>query len=365
MKKMIWSLMLMAIVLPMAFGAQTSIIVTMLRTSPNPIEPGQYANVWFQIENRGDMDADNFVFTLDPKFPFSVYPGESASKYIGTLKMYEPVIVKYKIYVNDNAVEGWNDLNYKYSMTSFSNITVYGKSEVYVSYAPQIQVIDVSPKNIGVMKQAKINITLINLGHGEARHVKIELSPLQGGVTILGSNTVYFNSILPEGRKTASFDVMAPNSYGAESIPIIITYEDNNGTVETHTYGIGINVNGEPHIDVILKGVSDGSAELEVINDGPVGAKFVKATVSGKSNEDFYIGDLDSDDFDIIDVPLHGQGVQNITVNVMYQTPNLESRNSTHVIEVENKVSSRRMPWTWIILAVVVVALIVYKWVKK
>lgn len=354
------------LILPIGFSANTNMIVTLLRTSPSPVEPGQYANVWFQIENRGDMNAKNFVFTLTPKFPFSVYEGDSPEKYIGTLKMYEPVIVKYKIYVDENAVEGWNELDYKYSLTSFSNITVYGKSEIYVTYAPQLQIISVNPKDIEIMKKSYINMSIINLGHGEARNVRVTFDTSSTDVKMMGSNTKYIKSILPNEKVTVMFEIMSSDSNGVEIVPVHITYEDNNGTIETQNYNIGINVYGEPNIDVVAE-TSNNDASVEIINNGPVGAKFVETSILvDDQTHKFYIGDLNSDDFDIVDVPLSGYGTHKLNVNVTYKTPELKERKYSTTISVLTAEKKSSPYGTIIVIVLVLVAIAIFwKKVKK
>ncbi len=354
--------MLLAMMIPIGFS-DNRIIVTLIRTSPTTVEPGQYSYVWFQIENTGDSNVNNFRFTLKPKFPFSLSRSDDPTKYIGTLKMYEPVVVKYKIYTSNDAVEGWNDMDYEYS---YNDVKVSEKSEIYVSYIPQLQIISVSPTDISVDKKSKIDVTTINFGHGDARNVRITFDTSKTNLKIIGSNTFYYKNISSGNSVTTSFFVMGSSDENVESIPVTMTYEDNEGNYQEKAYSIGINVFGKPNIYSIIKEIDNDHVLIEIINDGPVESKFVKAvaSVNGKTYK-YYIGDLDSDDFDIIDIPLSSDGKNSINVTITYDTPELESMNVTSVFDVDIPQKSEGNGRTGIIIVfVLVAAFIAYRLVR-
>ncbi|MCK5177287.1 MAG: hypothetical protein KAQ92_06175, partial [Candidatus Aenigmarchaeota archaeon] len=73
------------------FGATTympdthHIDVGLLNQQPDPVEPGKYVEVRFNVINTGLEDAKNVLFEIDPEFPFSLDSGTDALKNLGTI----------------------------------------------------------------------------------------------------------------------------------------------------------------------------------------------------------------------------------------------------------------------------------------
>ena len=93
-------------------GYTQNIIVNLVKQEPDPVEPGKQVEVTFKLDNNGTA-ANGAVFEIVPEYPFSLLPGESSSKYIGSLGTSQygrySVTVKYKLKVADYAA----DDNYK------------------------------------------------------------------------------------------------------------------------------------------------------------------------------------------------------------------------------------------------------------
>src|SRR3989338_11621377 len=91
MKKYIMIIMF-ALVAGIAFAAVNTqyighapdLRVTLSIQDPDPVEPGKEVEVSFKIENNGTT-ADNVIFEILPEYPFSLIPGESPAKSIGTI----------------------------------------------------------------------------------------------------------------------------------------------------------------------------------------------------------------------------------------------------------------------------------------
>ncbi len=351
--------------------ASSNINVVSLRTNPYPAEPGQYMDIWIQVENTGDAKVNNFKFTLEPEYPFSFYKGENATRYISTLGIYEPVVLKYKLYVDENAVEGWNDLKYKYNA---GNVWVEMKTKIYIAHKPRLELVSVNPSEIEIGKTSNISLTVKNMGHAEARNIKVELNTLSTDVKVVGSDTRYVSSLDVDDEKSFNYKIVSDSSNtGVELVPVTIYYEDLNGTQQSFMSYIGLNIIGEPNINVILRdeypkpsvnGKSDIS--VEVINSGPVQAKFVyvnASTPAGEIEKDkVYVGDLDSDDFDIVDFNIHLKdtpGRKPLYVTVSYQNPEYKNEVISKTIYFDVEKNSQNSSNTYIFLGVVVALVVV------
>ena len=99
-----------------------NIDVTMVNQIPDPVEPGQYVEVRFKFENTGSENAEDIEVQILPDYPFSLEPGDSQTKYIGSAHGRQigdiGIIVKYRLKVDENAVEGANDIELRYRINN-------------------------------------------------------------------------------------------------------------------------------------------------------------------------------------------------------------------------------------------------------
>src|SRR3989338_8056188 len=82
--------------------------VTMINQEPDPAEAGRYVTLRFKLENTGTDIAKDVTVELLIKYPFSLEPGESATKYIGSIRERQMgdtgVIVDYRVRVDEKAI---------------------------------------------------------------------------------------------------------------------------------------------------------------------------------------------------------------------------------------------------------------------
>jgi hypothetical protein len=134
MKKILYLLVLASILLSSSLAESTSVFnttsgviitgisylrATLVNQDPSPADPGGYVEVLFKIENRGTKNADNASLELIPEYPFSLDPGVSAVTNLGTINGLQigdnAFLVRYKLKVDKDAVNGDNEIKLKYS----------------------------------------------------------------------------------------------------------------------------------------------------------------------------------------------------------------------------------------------------------
>lgn len=83
--------------------------VTVAKYEPYPAEPNSYVDVWIKVENIGTQEALNVRMNLMPEFPFSTDANQASSKDFGVISVGNAEIVKFKIRVDKDAVQGTKD----------------------------------------------------------------------------------------------------------------------------------------------------------------------------------------------------------------------------------------------------------------
>ncbi len=89
--------------------SEANLQVVQLRYEPYPANPGDYVTVWIKAENIGNTFTKDAVFKLIPEYPFSLDSSQDAIKSFGNLNT-EPVVLEYKLKVDENAVDGINEI---------------------------------------------------------------------------------------------------------------------------------------------------------------------------------------------------------------------------------------------------------------
>ena len=287
-----------------------------LKYKPYPAEAGKYMDLWIKIENTGMEDAKNVTCVLLPSYPFYLDPNENATRNIGKLPGAEEVILQYKIRIDSNAVEGWNEMKIK-CRTKSSDTWIVHKFEIYVeSKIPEFAVglITSEPSKLFPdSEENKLSVEIQNIGTGKAELVTAELL-LPEGITPSESYSNIANlGTIEEGEsRTAEFYIdvgkhVAPGSYEAK---LIIKYRDSNNNrneYRNQTLNIEINVKPLPlfeieNITTLPRKISQGdkvTLKLGIKNVGFKEAKSVSVKIYKQSDQPFdfhekydYVGNL-------------------------------------------------------------------------
>ncbi|MEM4268214.1 MAG: COG1361 S-layer family protein [Candidatus Woesearchaeota archaeon] len=334
--------------------ADEAIVVTLLNQDPDPAEPGQYVNVRLKIENIGNLPATDFILSFEPKFPFSLDSNEIANKsfaVVGPLmKDDQRIVVKYKVRVSRDAVDGTNIMRFKYMYKDKNGVLKEFAKDFEIdvqSLDPTIavQTISTNPKIFEPGKKGTIEVTVKNIASSPIRQVSVKLDLMltslasYGTSSTLSTSSSKFSSVLdtlpfanmdgpteqkiaylkPNEEATFAYNIMVYPS--AESrvykIPLIITFYDEQGNQITKTDLVGIVVGSTPELEVLLDSYdvtmpgTSGRVTIKFVNKGVSEIKFV--TVKLMSNDDHkllsaeqdYVGNIESDDFQTSDFRIY------------------------------------------------------------
>lgn len=240
MKKILYLLILISILSSPVFADilstnSTGTIVTgtsylqvnLVNQDPYPADPGAYVNLLFKVENRGTNNADNTTIELMPQYPFSLDPGVSSIQNLGTVNGLQTggnaFQVRYKVKVDDNALNGDNEIKLKYSDTDGS-IT---------------QTLNVSVTNprtdFDVVVQDSTTLAIANIGNNTASSVIVRI-PQQENFRVNGTSAAIIGN-LNAGDYTLTtfqlFSIRSNTSNSTNNLTVEISYTDTLGIRRT------------------------------------------------------------------------------------------------------------------------------------
>ncbi|MFC1800625.1 COG1361 S-layer family protein [Nanoarchaeota archaeon] len=385
----------------------------LMNQGPDPAEPGGYVELRVKVQNTGDEFATDTVFELMPQYPFSFDPGESSQIKIGTMYARQVgtdgVILYYKLRIDKNAVEGNNQLKLRYKTTNTGWIELKPFDVRIRTYDSILSVdsVESEPEVIAPGETAKVKIKLKNVADSLLKDIKVNI----GLVTIysLGtSSTLTELPLTPIGstnEKTVEkldsgemvdveFDLVADADADSKmyKVPITITYSDEvNMNYSINNY-IGLKIGDTPGLSTILESSTThtsgtkGEATIKFINKDAVDVKFLYLTLKPSddfkllSNEEVYIGNIDSDDYETTDVELFikpgAKNPVNIPVAIEYKDPNNKKYNKNLNLKLQLYTKSEAVQYglqkkssrvgLFIVIAIIGAGLYLYRrWKKK
>ena len=106
--------------------------ITLINQEPEPAAPGSFVELKFMIENLGGDSAQEVELQLVENYPFTVYE-DSNIKFLGTIQGRqmddEGQIVKFRVRIDDNAIDGEHVVQLKYRHKSSNGKTSWIKTD--------------------------------------------------------------------------------------------------------------------------------------------------------------------------------------------------------------------------------------------
>lgn len=329
---------------------------TLVNQEPDPVEPGKYVNVRFKIENRGSKNAEDVTLELLPEFPFSIDKKSDAIKKIGSVHGMQigelGVIVKYRVRVDENAVEGENILKLRYK-TENSGWVELDDFKIDVRTADALLIISsIDPGKIIQGKIVPVTIGFKNLGDSWLRNIRVKLN--LDGIPIApidSSNEKVIRKIMGNSEKELTFKLMAEGDAKSNiyKIPIELRYLDNVGTRYTSNISIGLIIGSMPDLSVVIdstniySSLKKGEVTIKFVNKGSADIKFlnVKLMESGGydiiSSDEVYIGNVDSDDYETAEFELFVKKTKEKEIDVPLKITYNDANNKEYIKDVKLK----------------------------
>ncbi|MCD6477391.1 MAG: hypothetical protein J7K87_00080 [Candidatus Aenigmarchaeota archaeon] len=257
MKYKLMAIALMLCLIPSAVVAQTytttgysppgetpSFRINLLKYDPYPAEPGKYMTLWIEVYNTGTNTAKNVVFELEPEYPFSLDSNENATREFSSIPGLFTVVLQYKVRVDTDAVDGWNEIKLKYKIGNGD--WVEKKSEIYVNKAPneaELTPLFVSADPIPYPGgETKLTINIANVAPGSAYYTIVKA---ESPIATIPVNKIFVGTLDADDFESVEFDMKIKDNIKPGRYPVYIkSYYKNedykkvetNGTVYIQVY---------------------------------------------------------------------------------------------------------------------------------
>ncbi len=351
-----------------AYESEGVLDITFVNQDPDPVEPGQYVDIRFKITNLGTEPITGIELELLPDFPFSLDPGEEAEKKIALLDPLQKAdagfILKYKVRVDSNAVEGTNTIRLSY-MTSRGTPTMQ-EFDIDVQTLDAnlgIVSVDTNPETVLPGTGFDLTIKVKNLADSTLRDVSIKLDTLldsiSGGSSATTKSEILdavpfapvksatekrIRNIEPGDEVIFSYSLIAYPDAAAKvyKIPLQVSYADGLGNSYSKNDVVGILVSAEPDLSVVLeesgidRAASEGVIVVSFINKGLTDVKFVDVILRESSAYDIrsarevYIGNIDSDDYETADYALYVYETNATSVPLLLEYDYMDANNNPY-----------------------------------
>jgi len=297
--------------------------ITLVNQEPDPVEPGKYVDVRFKIENRGSKNAEDVILELLPEYPFSIDKKSDAIKEIGSVHGRQignlGVIVKYRVRVDENAIEGENILKLRFKVKDSLWVEL-DDFEINVRTRDALLVVSsIKPERITQGVITPVTIGFKNLGDSWLRNIEVKLN--LGGIPIApigSSNEKVIRELMGKEEKKLTFKLIAEGDADSNiyKIPVETKYLDNVGTRYSKNVSIGLVVGGVPDLSIIIDSSTiyssgkKGTITVKFVNKGATDIKFLNIKLMKSdsydaiSSDEVYMGNVDSDDYETAEFDL-------------------------------------------------------------
>ncbi|MBT5022133.1 hypothetical protein HOK51_06540 [Candidatus Woesearchaeota archaeon] len=391
--------------------------VSLINQDPDPVEPGSYVEIRWMVENLGSLSAKNVEFEIIPQYPFTLLPGTSALKDIGSLEGAQmgdnKVVLYYKFKVDEDAVEGTSHLKLRYKIDDGSWVNL-DETDILVSTvdaALMVTSVKTDPKVVAPGEEFEISIKLKNMADSVMEDIDLELDLFYSTIDRLAAITTadayyealpfapiqssskrHVQSLKPNQETILTYKLMAyPNAESrVYKVPVSLSYYDEEDTAYSKEEIIGVVVGAEPELIIdfdsstLQQANTAGTISIKFINKGVSNIKFLYVKIPDNaqfdvtsSNSD-YIGNIDSDDYESTDFSVFLNSLnENNEVTVPLEISFKDANNKGYELEKEitfkihppdktgEQKSRSAMIITFVIIIIIIVYLIYRSWRKK
>lgn len=204
-----------------------------LRYEPYPANPEEYITLWIKAENVGGEITKDARFELIPKYPFSLDANENPVRVYGKLNPNEPIVMKYKIRVDKDAIDGANEIEMRYK-TGNEKGWQREKFEIEVENAQTDFDLVVQEVN-----GEEVSIAIANIGQNVAYSVIVRI-PEQEDLQAIGVNGQMVGNLEDGDYTLVGFEIAG----NGKELEVQIDYTDEIGERRSVVKSIKYNVGG-------------------------------------------------------------------------------------------------------------------------
>ncbi len=319
---------------------------------PTPINPGDHFELWVQLTNTSNVEANNIEYILEPEYPFSLVEEEKISGTINKIAPHQTKILKFNLKTEYNAPAGTYEISLKYRR---EGLEIYNIQKYDLDVASQkaiVDIIDTSVDPVKIGSRSNISLTIKNLSGRDARDIFVTMSDSEDeDIKILDIKTKYIESLRASETNYVEFSILV-DRYATNktyTLPINISYKDYEGEYAIQRH-VGFEVIDNPELLLNLQRVGTNysfeannreSIDLEIYNVGNVDAESVYVELTSDALERkvrYFLGTIEKDNYDNIELrfdTLDVSGKHNLDIKIIYKNSNLDEQTITETIEVD------------------------------
>ena len=238
------------IILAVAFIAMINLVVAadnynieVTDVSPTNLIPGEQSELSFKIENTGDIDLENIVFSWEEKSGNILPIGSSNTKSIEEIDRGDDETLDFDVFTSASAEPGLYELTLtltyekeveKGNETIIETITKTSKAGIIVGGQTDFDV------SVSDVSSNGIILSVANIGKNPANSVTV-IIPSQSNFRISGSSSSIIGNLDKGDYSVASFQVISQS--GGSNLNVEIQYTDTIGTRQTITKTVQIQFN--------------------------------------------------------------------------------------------------------------------------
>ncbi len=342
--------------------------------SSSAVRPGGNLIIYLTVTNPG-LDLSGVVLTASPGPYVKIISGNKIE--LGDMPATTSQQSSISIKVDENAEA---TISYVYLEAKYYYRNSEYKKTFYIPITikkdPVLEIVDVNFNDtIEPGKTFLLSFNISNKGDSTARDLKVKLNKTNLFTTPGSTGEVIIKELKPSESKNLKFLItINPDAdIGIESIPITLSYYDDTKTNNyTETKNIGLKVSGNVDFVVTVESYKNfyyghiGEVLITIANRGLASAEYISVNAySDFGSKEFYIGSLDPDDSETIELPqdltkASGKYLIYLTLNYKDKFDNEYSVKKT----IEAIPTHAPMDYTNILI-VVVVLVIAYWFYKK
>ncbi len=311
-------ILILLILLPVVYANDASDVQIILSNyTPQPVTPGNIFNIEFKVKNLVNEQLTDLIFDLSSNNYFSVDTDEIKFSNLGP---FEEKILIYSVEVKDSATTGFKKIDLDYEVNDDEETTSFNIQVKSIETTLIVTSVESIPNKIQPGQEAQVKINVKNQANFLLKDITLKLD--------LTSNTLPFAPIksvteqridsLSESQETQfTFDIISlpsakPDIY---KIPIKITYYDQFNQFYTKDDVIALIVSSTPSLDInidkseLIESKKE-TLSINLVNRGLSNIKLLNIEILNSnqfnllSSKNIYIGNLDSDDSETIDLDL-------------------------------------------------------------
>lgn len=320
--------------------AAPSITTTISKTDPIQLEPGTRATLFLAVQNVGSDPARDVEVRFEGYEGIRLLNPTQQTQSLNVIGTQQDYVIELDVYLEQSLPLGTHNLPFTVTAENLPGVELRPTPQIVVGAnqaSVTIESVETAPERLEPGMQGAIYADLTNTGSRSIRNIDVSYDSTSTPLKPLGDTNVKRIPVLePRSTQTLNYQVIAsPDAMsGVYEVPFTVTYTDQDGTQTQSTYQSTTILDAPVKLDIsisestLTQNRPRGTATLNVVNNGLTDLKLVSAAVLSRGNttvqgtDSFYIGELESDDFDVFTINAETTSdTFQVPINITYTTP--------------------------------------------